>query len=137
MKSLNETIEQCAKKSGFPSYLYARMREANVEMDKITQFPALLRAFNETIYETRFADRRRRRSTFYFCDALGAAEPNTSYSVAPIIDKIESKSYAFVSSMRQLGIDVEIHSATPFVGLLDALVAGIKMEFTMTYSICQ
>ncbi len=137
MKTLNDTLEHCATHSGFPTYLYARMGEANVHMDEVTQFPAIVRAFNETIYETKIKNTRRRKSTLYFCDALGEAEPNTSYSVAPIIDKIEMRAFAFVDNMRHNNIEIEIQSATPFVGRFDALVAGIKMELTMTYSMCR
>lgn len=136
MKTLNDILEECAHESGFPTYLYARMGEANVIIDHVTQYPALLRAFTETVYETQLATTRRRRMVLYFCDALGAAEPSTSYSVAPIIEKMENRAFGFVNGLRGHGIEVDVQSATPFVGELDALMAGLRMELTITYSTC-
>ena len=86
-KSLSEILRECAESEGLCTYMYARIAEANYLMDDVRQYPVLLRQFNETISETRMSATRRRTTKFYFCDALGKAEPDTETEVQPIVEK--------------------------------------------------
>lgn len=135
--SLNDIIGKCAEESGLHSYMYARLGEANYLMDDIKQYPVLLRQFNENISETRMSATRRRTTKFYFCDALGKAEPDTETEVQPIVEKMEERAFAFINRLRSMGITVDlISNATPFYGKFDVLAAGITLSATLTYNIC-
>ncbi len=136
--TFNEIIEHCAKECCIPTYMYARLDEANVNMDATTQYPALVRAFTETITEGSSAleGRRRRRMTLYFCDAVGEVMPDTQFSVTPILDALEMRVFDFFGRVREHSVEVDIQGITPFVGQFDGLVAGWKAEVTMSYSEC-
>lgn len=137
MNSLNDIIKRCAADSGLHTVMYARMGEANVRMEEVTQYPVLLRLFNERIAETNIRMRRSRRTTLYFGDALGEVEPDTEMTVAPVVEKMEQRAFDFIASLRKAGIEVSLVSnMTPFVGKFDALIAGVKCDLTLTYNIC-
>ena len=136
-KSINEIFRECAKADGMCTCMYARIAEANYLMDDVKQYPVLLRQFNETISETKLSVTRRRTTTLYFCDALGKAEPDTETEVQPIVEKMEERAFAFINRLRSMGLEVELVSnATPFYGKFDALVAGVTLSVTITYTIC-
>lgn len=136
-RSLNDIFRACAEAEGLHTYLYARIAEANYLMDDVREYPVLLRQFNERISETRLVGQRRRRTTLYFCDALGKVEPDTETEVRPIVEKMEERAFAFIARLRKTGIEVEIITeATPFYGKFDTLVAGISMPVTLTYNLC-
>lgn len=136
-KSLNEIFRECAKAERLHSYMYARIAEANYLMDDVQQYPVLLRQFNETISETKMAGTRTRKTTLYFCDALGKAEPDTETEVQPIVQKMEERAFAFINRLRSKGIDVDlVANVTPFYGKFDVLVAGVTLNATMTYNMC-
>lgn len=136
-KSLSEILRECAESEGLCTYMYARIAEANYLMDDVRQYPVLLRQFNETISETRMSATRRRTTKFYFCDALGKAEPDTETEVQPIVEKMEERAFAFINRLRSMGIEVDlISNATPFYGKFDVLVAGVTLSATLTYKIC-
>lgn len=136
-KSLNDLFKQCAEAGGFHTYMYARIAEANYLMDNVTQYPVLLRQFNETVAETKLRNVRRRTATLYFCDALGKAEPDTETEVRPIVEKMEARAFEFIDRLRAEGVEVgPVTNAVPFYGKFDVLVAGISLSVTLTYSIC-
>lgn len=137
MKNINDILKECAEAEGLCTYMYARIGEANYLMDSVKQYPVFLRQFNETISETSIDDRRTRTSTFFFCDALGSAEPDTETEVKPVVDRMENVAFSFISHLRRLGVQVErVTGSTPFYGKFDALVAGVSMTITMTYNVC-
>lgn len=137
MGNLNQVFKECAKASNLHTYMFARINEANYRMDDVKEFPVLLRLFNETISETNNVDERRRTTTLIFCDALGKAEPDTESEVMPVVEKMENRAFEFVENLRRRGIDVQIISnVTPFYNRFDSLVAGVSMNITMTYSVC-
>ena len=136
MKTLNDILEECAHESGFPTYLYARVDEANVDFDHINQYPAILRVFGDRIKETKFKTSRTRIVKLYFADALGLAEPSTSYCVAPVIGKVETRAFEFVNLLRERVTEVEVTDANDFIGKFDTLMAGVYMELNITYSTC-
>lgn len=82
-KSLSKIFEDAAKECGVNTCLYARIKEANYLLDYVKEYPVMLRLFQEPIYETNLTNRRRRRTTLYFLDALGKPEPDTQTEAAP------------------------------------------------------
>lgn len=137
MKSISTIFKDCAKKSGLNTYMYARLGEANYLMDKVKQYPVLLRLFNEKIGETHIPEIRRRTTTLYFCDALGKADPDTETEVMPVVEKMETRAFDFLSQLRKEGVDVSLVSdVTPYYAKFDAFVAGVYLTVTLTYNIC-
>lgn len=137
MTNLNDILKHCAKENGLHTFLYARMGEANYLMDSVSQYPVLLRLFNGPISETNIATRRKRKITFYLCDALGESEPNTESKVAPIVDKMENRAFDFINGLRKAGVEVAmVNDITPFMSKFDALVAGVTFSANLTYSVC-
>ena len=136
-RKLSDIFRECAEKCGLHTYMFARLGEANYRMDEVYQYPVVLRLFNETISETSLAMVRRRRTTLYFCDALGEAEPDTEFDVSPITDEMERRAMEFIDELRRNGITVErITSMTPFINQFDVLSAGVRCEMTFTYKVC-
>lgn len=135
--NINEIFKECAKIAQLHSFMYARLDEANYLMDDTMSYPVLLRLFNETISETSTRDVYKRKTTLYFCDALGKAEPNTETEVMPVVQKMESRAMTFIAELRKHGVEVDmISNMTPYYGRFDALVAGVTVEVTMTYRNC-
>lgn len=136
-RSLNEIFRECAEACGLHTYMYARLGEVNYRMDDVFEYPVMLRLFNESISETNVRMQRMRRTTLYFCDALGEPEPDTELDVAPIVDKMERMAFEFVGELKRRGITVgQITAMTPFIDQFDVLCAGVKCDVVVTYSIC-
>lgn len=137
MRDINKILKSCAEAEGLCTYMYARIGEANYLMDNVSQYPVLLRQFDEMISETSVSGEERRTGKIYFCDALGTAEPDTQSEVSPVVERMKASAFAFVSRLRGMGVTVDrVTDATPFCGKFDALVAGVSMTITMTYNVC-
>lgn len=135
--NLNDLFRKCAEAGGLHSYMYARIAEANYLMDDVTQYPVLLRQFNETISETNLPMVRRRTTTLYFCDALGKVEPDTETEVRPVVEKMEARAFEFIARLRAEGVEIgPVLNAVPFYGKFNVLVAGVSLSVTLTYKIC-
>ena len=136
-RKLGDIFRECAEKCGLHTYMYARLGEANYRMDAVYQYPVVLRLFNETISETSISTVRKRRTTLYFCDDMGEAEPDTEFDVSPITDKMEQCAMDFIEELRRNNVTVErVTAMTPFINQFDVMAAGIKCDITFTYKIC-
>lgn len=135
-KSLSKIFEDAAKECGVNTCLYARIKEANCLLDYVKEYPVMLRLFQEPIYETNLTNRRRRRTTLYFLDALGKPEPDTQTEAAPIADRMEQMAFSFIDNLRRNGIEVQVESLQGVVEKLDALAAGVEAKLVLTYNVC-
>ena len=110
--------------------------------DQRGELPAGLRqrvprnAAAEPIYETNLTNRRRRRTTLYFLDALGKPEPDTQTEAAPIADRMEQMAFSLIDNLRRNGIEVQVESLQGVVEKLDALAAGVEAKLVLTYNVC-
>lgn len=140
--NIDKVIEECAKDCGLPTYLYARIREANVRMDDVKEFPMLWRQFNDRIGFTKFEGQRRRNCTFHFLDLLSNGEPDTDTEVLPLVSDMETRCYAFLKKLKSAGCDFDMTAVTltptvEYLKYLDTFVAGIRCEIAFTYNICR
>lgn len=137
MKDINDILKECAEAEGLCTYMYARKGEANCLMDNVTQYPVLLRQFDETIGETRITGERTRTGRLYFMDALGIPEPSTQEDVLPVVRRMEDAAFSFFDRLRSMGVKVDrVTDMTPYYAIFDSLAAGVYATVTMTYNIC-
>lgn len=137
MKNINDILKECAEEEGLYTYMYARMGEANTLLDYVTQYPVLLRQFDETISETKIAGEERRTGRLYFFDTLGKAEADTQSEVMPVTERMKSVAFSFFNRLRSMGVQVDtVTDLTPYQAMFDCLVAGCYATVTMTYNIC-
>lgn len=138
--NIDQIIEQCAKECGLPTYLYARIREANVKMDNIRKYPLLWRQFNDRISFGKLDNIRRRTFTFHFLDLLCEGEPDTEIQILPIVNDMESRAYNFLKLLKRSGCELDLASTTLVPTLekqMDAFLAGVRCDVVITYNTCR
>lgn len=138
MKNINDILKECAEAEGLCTYMYARRGEANTLLEYVTQYPVLLRQFDETISETGIEGEERRTGRLYFFDTLGKVEADTQSEVMPVTERMKGVAFSFFNRLRSMGVQVAtVTDLTPYQAIMfDALVAGCYATVTMTYNIC-
>lgn len=135
MNALNKTIKECCDKFGM-SYVFARLDgEANVIIDALYKFPALVRSFAERINESANGLTRSREVLFYFCDIVGQF-PDTMTQVSDTIDRMEVTAFEFIEELRGNGLEVTVTNSNTAISRFDKGEAGIMMNLTINYTVC-
>ncbi len=139
---IDRIIEQTARDCGLNTYFFARVKEANLRLSDIQNYPILWRQFNDEIQYTKLKNERRIKTTFHFLDQLPSHNPDTMTEVLPIVRRMDSACRIFLESLKFQGVELRLAGLTvtptvEYARTLNLPLAGVRCDVTFTYSLCK
>lgn len=119
------------------SVVYCTMRGANVVLDSVHKYPAVVRPFEEPAkLDESTAPTWERSSLLYFMQPAPDPEGETVESVMPTVNEMRGVAVEFARALRSYGVEVTLGDFANTLSRFDALEAGVSVSMTFKYREC-